>query len=130
VGERDAVKATLKSSGLRLSSVCELLGLSLRRMYGEYKPKGGGSSRATRPGSERFPERMNAIGTLALSYPWWGYKRLAVIARRDGWQVSDRQVYKALNQLDLLNKIRRPKGEIYQAARPFKLLPDGPNKLF
>lgn len=77
-----------------------------------------------------FIERRNAIVTLALAYPWWGYKKIAILARREGWQVSDRKVYKILAKLDLLKKLHRPKGELYQAARLFELLPTGPNQLF
>jgi transposase InsO family protein len=77
-----------------------------------------------------YVARRNAIATLALAYPWWGYKRIAVLARREGWKISDRKTYKILKQLDLLIKLKKPKAELYQAAKLFELLPDGPNQLF
>ena len=79
---------------------------------------------------EPFVERRVAITTLALCYPGWGYKRIAVIARREGWKISDRKVYKILKSLDLLQKRRRSDGEVYQAAKLYELMPSAPNQLF
>ena len=110
--------------------MCQLLGLTLRRVYSEYKPTPPHVERVQRRKCEYFVERRNAVCTLALSFPWWGYKRIAVIARREGWDISDRKVYKILQDLHLLKIAQKPKGELYQAAKLFELLPDGPNQLF
>ena len=116
---------------LRLSKVCELLGLKYRQMF-----ERGGRQQPPRPEKEvpfvssYFSARRSAIATLALAYPWWGYKRIAVLARREGWEVSDRAVYKILRKLGLLNKPVRSKAEIYQAAKLFELLPQAPNELY
>lgn len=110
--------------------MCSRIGVNLRRLYSEYKPKPVESSPKLHCRAREFVERKNAICTLALSFPWWGYKRIAVIARREGWQISDRKVYKILKHLHLLKTKNKPKGEIYQAAKLFELLPDGPNQLF
>lgn len=80
--------------------------------------------------SQYFASRRSAIATLALAYPWWGYKRIAVLARREGWQISDRKVYKVLKKLGLLNKPVRSTAEVYQAAKLFELLPSKPNELY
>lgn len=80
--------------------------------------------------ASEFVERKNAVATLALCYPWWGYKRIAVIARRQGWEISDRKVYKILRQLGLLKRQQKPKAELYQAQKLFELLPDRPNQLY
>lgn len=53
-----------------------------------------------------------------------------MLTRKDGWDVSDRKVYKILKKLDLLKKKRQPKGEMYQAAKLFELLPQKPNELY
>jgi transposase len=38
----------------------------------------------------------------ALLYPWWGYRRLAVVLRREGVAVSNRFVYQVLRAAGLL----------------------------
>jgi transposase InsO family protein len=63
-------------------------------------------------------------------YPWWGYKKLAVVLRKAGWQVSARFVYRVLKKADLLQRPKPRAPELYQAARLFKLLPQGPNELW
>ena len=108
-----------------------MLDLNYRRMF----ERGGSKatpqkSSKTLSYSQCFASRRSAIATLALAYPWWGYKRIAVLARREGWQISDRKVYKILKNLNLLNKKIRSKAEVYQAAKLFELLPDKSNELY
>ncbi len=86
-----------------------------------------------RPGPK--PRRLDPVlaekvREVALAYPWWGYKRLAVICRRRSLRVSNRFVYRVLKEAGLLQKKRRRKAELYQAARLFELLPQGPNELW
>jgi len=88
---------------------------------------------AAKPGRKPkpVPEALaEAIRKLAESYPWWGYKRIAVIARRNGIGVSNKQVYKVMKACGLLQKRRVRKAELYQAARLFELLPSAPNELW
>jgi putative transposase len=66
----------------------------------------------------------------AWSYPWWGYKKVAVICRRHGWAVSNRFVYRVLKAAGLLQRRRPRDPELYQASRLFELLPKGPNELW
>lgn len=42
------------------------------------------------------PAKAQAVRETACAYPWWGYKRLAVICRRSGLEVSNRFVYRVL----------------------------------
>lgn len=102
-------------------------------MYPRYeKPKESKPAPEPKPmrGQSYFDSRRSAVTTLALAYPWWGYKRIAVLARRDGWKISDRKVYKIMSKLGLLIENKRPSGELYQAAKLYELLPTGPNQLF
>lgn len=76
------------------------------------------------------PIKAEAVREMALAYPWWGYKRIAVICRRAEISVSNRFVYRVLKAANLLQR-RRPKSpELYQAARLFELLPQKPNDCF
>jgi transposase InsO family protein len=76
------------------------------------------------------PQRAEAVCQVALAYPWWGYKRIAVICRRQGLAVSNRFVYRVLKEAGLLQRRRPRSPELYQAARLFELLPRGPNELW
>jgi putative transposase len=66
----------------------------------------------------------------ALRYPWWGYRRLAVVLRRQGISVSNRFVYQVLRAAGLLQKAQPRSAELYQAAKLFDLLPKAPNDLW
>ena len=86
-----------------------------------------------RPGRKRkpVPEGLAAqISEFAKRYPWWGYKRIAVVMRRAAVGVSNKQVYRVMKAEGLLQKRRVRKAELYQTARLFELLPSGPNELW
>ncbi|HLW78135.1 MAG TPA: IS3 family transposase [Terriglobia bacterium] len=76
------------------------------------------------------PERSAVVRSFAQQYPWWGYKRLAVVLRRAGEAVTNRFVYRVLKAAGLLLRKRQRDAELYQAARLFELLPQGPNELW
>jgi transposase InsO family protein len=77
------------------------------------------------------PEELAVqIRSLAERYPWWGYKRIAVIARREGLRVSNKQVYCVFKAFSLLQKKRVREAALYQAARLFELLPQAVNDLW
>ena len=68
---------------------------------------------------------------MAEENPWYGYKRIAVMCRRDEVKVSDRQVYRLFKEHDLLHlkkKIRD--AELHQTSKLYELLPTGPNGLW
>lgn len=76
------------------------------------------------------PELAEAVRQVALAYPWWGFKRLAVVCRRSGLMVSNRFVYRVLKAAGLLQRRRPRSAELYQSARLFELLPKAPNELW
>ena len=52
-----------------------------------------------RPGRKPkgVPEKPAArIRTLAQTYHWWGYKRITVVAGREGLKVTNKQVYRVI----------------------------------
>ena len=55
---------------------------------------------------------------------------IAVMCRRDGNLVTDRQAYRVMKLHDLLQKRRPYKAEVYQASKLYELLPKGPNELW
>ncbi len=66
----------------------------------------------------------------ARKYPWWGYKRLAVVLRRAGHAVGKKFVHAVFKAEGLLQRRRATKAELYQSAKLFELLPTRPNALW
>lgn len=67
----------------------------------------------------------------ANSNPWYGYKRIAIMCRRAGQQVSGRQAYRVMREHGLLQKRRRSRdAELHQASKLYELLPIAPNELW
>jgi transposase InsO family protein len=76
-------------------------------------------------------ELVEAIVAAAERYPWWGYKRIAVVVRREGWTVSNKVVWRVFREHDLLHRKRNTRpAELHQAAKLFELLPSGANDLW
>jgi putative transposase len=111
----------------RLTKVLRALGVPTSVWY--HRPV----SERQRPGPKRrpVPEHLRTrITRLARAYPWWGYKRIAVIARREGVRIGNRRVYQIFKEEGLLQRPRLRAAEVYQTARLFELLPSGPNELW
>jgi transposase InsO family protein len=125
---RDTVREAVSSQApVRLKAVVRAVGWASSSFFHRRKQE------RRRPGpapSVLDPALAETIRQLATSYPWWGYKRLAVIARRRGLGVSNRLVYRVLKAADLLQRPRPRSAELYQATRLFELLPSGPNELW
>lgn len=112
----------------RLSRLLEWLGVARSSWHacgkGEEPKKPG-------PKPKPVPEPLEVmIRQLAEQYPWWGYKRIAVIARRLGIGASNKQAYRVMKTAGLLQKRRARQAELYQTARLFKLLPQAVNELW
>lgn len=111
----------------RLNRVLKALGVACSVWYARRKGDPRRPGRRPQPIPEVLAE---SIRELARAYPWWGYKRIAVVARRASLGVSNKIVYRVMKAAGLLQKRRTPKAELYQAARLFELLPQGPNELW
>ena len=111
----------------RLNHLLRWLSVPRSTWYGQRKGEPKKPGRKAKP----VPEELAvAIRQLAGQYPWWGYKRIAVIARRLGIGVSNKQAYRVMKAAGLLQKRRVRQAELYQAARLFELLPAAPNDLW
>ena len=89
--------------------------------------KGGGVGRVVEPIDESL---ASGISEVAKSYPWWGYRRIAVVRRRSGLAVSDRLVCRVMKRGGLLQKRRVRKAEVYRTAKLVELLPGSCNELW
>ena len=96
--------------------------------------RGKKSESKQRPGPKKKPipfELEQGVKAMAESNPWYGYKRIAVMCRRSGLKVTNRQAYKVMKAHDLLQKKQKVgPAELYQAARLWEFFPDRPNSLW
>jgi transposase InsO family protein len=126
---REEITAIETSPPLRQTAVLKLVGIATSSWYRPAHDK----TPHKRPGPPPKPIPDNvvqAVVTMATDNPWYGYKRIAVMCRRAAQAVKDRAAYIIMRQHRLLQK-RRPRApELYQAARLFELLPQGPNDLW
>ena len=76
------------------------------------------------------PELVAAVTAIAEANPWYGYKRIAVMCRRAGTKVNDREVYRVMREVGLLQKRRPRTAEAHQTRKLFELLPSAPNQLW
>lgn len=114
-------------AAVRLCQVLGWLGIARSTWYRHR------ASEPKRPGRKpkAVPETLaRIIGYFAKLYPWWGYKRIAVVTRRAGVGVTNKQVYRVMKAAGLLQKRRVREAAVYQTARLFELLPQGPNELW
>lgn len=75
-------------------------------------------------------EVVEAVVAMATANPWYGYKKIAIMCRRAGQAVKDREAYVVMRDHGLWRKPQPRRAELYQAAKLFELLPQGPNDLW
>lgn len=125
---RAEVKEELKQQPrLRLTSVLQWLSIQTSSWY--HRP----AAERKRPGPppRAIPAALEqAIIAMATANPWYGYKRIAVMCRRAGTAVTNRQCYAVMKREGLLQKPLPREAELHQAAKLFELLPTGPNQLW
>ena len=122
------LQQTTTSPPPRQTHVLRLLGVAPSRWH---RPPIDRERKRPGPAPQPIPaEVVTAVVDRAVENPWYGYKRIAVMCRRAGALVTDRQVYRVMKGHDLLPKKRTRKAEIHQTAKLFELLPQGPNDLW
>jgi transposase InsO family protein len=97
-----------------------------------YRPRRDAAERK-RPGPAPQPVDPQVeqwVLAMARANPWYGYKRIAVMCRREGQPVKNRQAYRVMKTHGLLHRRRRPVAALYQAGKLYELLPSGPNQLW
>lgn len=117
------------SPGLRLTNVLQWLSIQTSSWYHIAKPP----DQRKRPGPapRPIPDTIEqVVVNMATTNPWYGYKRIAVMCRRAGHSITNRQCYCVMKRHGLLQKPKARAAELYQAAKLFELLPTGPNELW
>ena len=114
---------------LRRTRLLEALDIATSSWYRQPIPQEAKKRRGPAPKVIAEPIRQ-AIIEMATAHPWYGYKRIAVMCRRAGQAVKDRQAYVVMRAEKLLQQARPREPELYQAAKLFELLPQKPNDLW
>ncbi|MCA9540846.1 MAG: IS3 family transposase [Myxococcales bacterium] len=127
---RAEVAALIGAQRLRITRVLRHLPLCVSSCYPRHRPAPTGGRRG--PAPTPVPEGTAAtIKAMAEANPWYGYKRIAVMCRREkGPTVTDRQAYKVMKAEGLLHKPTPTKAELHQAEKLFDLLPSAPDQLW
>lgn len=113
----------------RLTAVLRALGIPVSSWYRPSVPP----EKRKRPGPPRktLPDEVvQAVVKMATDNPWYGCKRIAVMCRRAGQAVKNREAYQVMREHGLLQRRRPRQPELHQAAKLFELLPTGPNDLW
>jgi putative transposase len=120
---------TLETNTVRLTGVLRALGIARSSWYRQPIPEDQRRRPGPPPKAIRL-EVIEAVVKMATENPWYGYQRIAVMCRREGEAVSDRDAYRVMRQYDLLHKPRPYKAEVHQASKLYELLPQRPNELW
>jgi hypothetical protein len=113
---------------VRITAVLDALGIARSCWYYQAIPR----SEQKRPGPAPKPIPNYVVQVVrqnSQSYPWYGYQKIAVICRRQGYEVKDRQAYQVMRAYDLLHNRAVRQAALYQAFKLYQLLPQGPNEL-
>src|SRR5262249_57555337 len=124
--EMAAIKSSLR---LRRTEVLRLVGINLSSWYRRSQDQE--QRKRPGPGARAISEEMvQAVVKMATDNPWYGYKCIAVMCRRAGCAVKNREAYLVMRDHRLLQRPKVRAAEVYQAARLFELLPHKPNDLW
>lgn len=115
--------------GARLKPILKLVGIAPSTWYAGEEPPAVPKRRGP-PRRELDPDMRREVVVFATRYPWWGYKRLAVVMRRAGIAVSTRFVQRVFRVEQLFQTRKATQAELHQASKLFELLPTRPNALW
>jgi len=122
-------EAMAQASRPRLMALLDGLGVARSSWY--RTPVAEEQRKAPGPAPRPLPDEVvRWVLAMARSNPWYGYKKIAILCRRADQRVKNRQAYRVMAEFGLLHKPICRKAELYQAAKLFELLPNGPNELW
>ena len=115
--------------GTRLTRVLRALDVVQSRWY--VVPVAPEQRRRRGPKPMAVPPQVYAwVKEMAERNPWYGYKRIAVMCRRAGQSVTNKQAYRVMKAEGLLQRRKPRAAALYQAAKLWELLPRQPNDLW
>jgi len=127
---RSAVASELESEPrARRGKVLAALGIAHSTWYRAPRPEDQRRRPGPVPATVPRPVRDLVVRT-AQDNPWFGYRKIAIIARWSDGAVTDRQAYRVMIAEGLLHKKPSRRVELHQASKLYELLPSGPNELW
>ncbi|MFW6033299.1 MAG: DDE-type integrase/transposase/recombinase [Phycisphaeraceae bacterium] len=119
----------LQHEGARRGRVLGHLGIATSSWH--HRPVVPDARRRPGPALRPVPAWIErGVLAIARANPWHGYKKIAVMCRRHGHAISDRQCHRVMKQHDLLQRPMPRAAELYQAKKLWELLPKAPNDLW
>lgn len=113
----------------RLTRVLSALGIPRSAWYRRLVPEE--DRKAPGPAPKPIPPEVEGwVVAMATANPWYGYRRIAVMCRREKKPVNNRMCYRIMKMHGLLQKPRPRAPELHQAAKLYELLPTKPNALW
>jgi transposase InsO family protein len=121
-----------KNPGTRLTRVLDGAGIPRSSWYRDASSDRDPATRKRPgPGPKPVPAEIESkVVETAMSNPWYGYRKIAVICRREGTKVNNRTCYRVMKKHNLLRKPAKRVAEVYQAAKLYELLPTKVNALW
>lgn len=118
-----------RESIVRITGLLDALSIAHSSWY--RKPLPPSERKRSGPAAKPIDEHIVRVVILtAEMYPWYGYKKIAVICRRAGHKVKNRHAYRVMDEHGLLHRRQPSSAELYQATKLYELLPKGPNELW
>jgi transposase InsO family protein len=97
------------------------------------RPKPGDPPARRGPPAQDIPTwERHVVLTVAQAFPWYGYKKIALICQRLDEPVPRRRVYRILKEAGLLHRLKARIAERarQEVAKLYQLLPKRPNELW
>jgi len=84
------------------------------------------------PAQQIDPGERQMVETVARAFPWYGYKKIALICQRLDEPIAVRKVYRIMKEAGLLLRLKKRAEERahQEVARLYELLPKRPNELW
>lgn len=104
-----------------------------------YRRESAASAAPRVPGPRRGPRarvandwERHVILTVARAFPWYGYKKIALICHRLDEPMARRKVYRVMKEAGLLHRLKKRIDERarQESARLYQLLPKRPDELW
>jgi transposase InsO family protein len=99
---------------MSLKRLCELLGVSRSWYYGKLP----------RDKTQKDVELRDAIERIVLEFPGYGYRRVTVALRREGWSVNHKRVLRIMRQESLLCQLKRRFKVTTDSSHSFRRYPN------
>lgn len=117
VERRAVTRWMVEAYRVSLRKACRASGTAMSSM--QYRP--------VRPDQYPLRQRIKEIATTRVSY---GYRRVQVLLRREGWKVNAKRTYRLYREEGLCLRLKRPKRRRSAARRQESVVATGANQLW